>query len=142
MAGAVASSMTIPNVHTWYDVLPHPPGTPPDWVFGPVWTVLYVVMAVAAWLVWRSPDIVARQRRAMSLWGWQLAANALWAPIFFGLHRPPAALFVILVLDGLIVATVAAFRPISRTAALLMTPYLAWCLFATYLTAGFWFLNR
>jgi translocator protein len=142
LVGLAGASVTLPNVRTWYAVLPHPIGTPPDWVFGPVWTVLYVMMAVAAWMVWRSPDIPVRQRRALSLWGWQLAANALWSPVFFGLHRPPLALFVILVLDGLIVATIAAFRPISRIAAGMMLPYLVWCVFATYLTAGFWFLNH
>lgn len=142
LVGLVGASSTVPNVRTWYAVLPHPPGTPPDWVFGPVWTVLYAMMAVAAWQIWRSPDIPVRQSRALSLWGWQLAANAFWSPVFFGLHRPSLALFVILVLDGLIVATIAAFRPISRLAAWLMAPYLAWTVFATYLTAGFWFLNR
>lgn len=142
LVGLVDASSTVPNVATWYAVLPHPVGTPPNWVFGPVWTVLYLMMAVAAWQVWRSPDIPVWQRRALSLWGWQLAANALWSPVFFMLHLPAAAFFVILVLDGLIVATIAAFRPISRIAAWLMAPYLVWSLYATYLTAGFWFLNR
>lgn len=142
LAGAVGGSVTVPNIQSWYGVLPHPPGTPPDWVFGPAWTVLYLDMAIAAWVVWRSPDIPTRQRRALSLWGWQLAANALWSPVFFGLHRPDVALVVICALDALVVATIAAFRPISRLAAAMMVPYLAWCLFATYLNAGFWFLNR
>jgi tryptophan-rich sensory protein len=142
LVGAVGGTATVPNVHSWYDVLPHPPGTPPDWVFGPVWTLLYIAMAVAAWLIWRGPDILTRQRRALRLWGWQLAANALWSPVFFALHRPDISFFVILVLDGLIVMTIAVFRPVSRIAAALMVPYLAWCLYATYLNAGFWFLNR
>lgn len=138
----VEGGATVPNIRTWYEVLPHPPLTPPNGVFGPVWTILYVAMAVAAWRVWRSPDILVRQRRALIWWGWQLAVNALWSPIFFGLHRPFASLCVILVLDGLIAATIAVFRPIDRIAAWLMAPYLAWCVFATYLNAGFWWLNR
>lgn len=142
LVGAVEGAATAPNIRTWYAVLPHPPATPPNWVFAPVWAVLYLGMGIAAWRVWRAPDIWARQRRALTIWGWQLAINALWSPVFFGLHRPFAALLVILLLDGLIIATIAAFRPIDRFAAWSLLPYLAWSLFATYLTAGFWWINQ
>lgn len=130
--------LTVPNVTHWYALLPHPVGTPPNAVFGPVWTGLYILMAVAAWRVWLRPA----SRRALSLWGWQLAANAAWSPVFFALHRPGVALGIIAVLNVLIAATIAAFRRIDRIATLLMAPYLAWTLYAAYLNAGFWWLNH
>lgn len=133
---------TIPNVKTWYAVLPHPAGTPPNWVFGPVWTVLYITIAVGAWRVWRCGDLLGDHRRALVLWGWQLAVNALWAPIFFGLHRTGVASAVIVALDVLVALTIRSFRRIDRLAALLLVPYFAWGLFATYLSFGFWWLNH
>ncbi|MDD2861447.1 MAG: tryptophan-rich sensory protein [Acidiphilium sp.] len=142
LVGTVEGIATIPNIKSWYDLLPHPPLTPPNGVFGPVWTILYIGMAVAAWRVWRCGDVLGDHRRALTLWGWQLAVNALWAPLFFGLHRPAIAIGVILVLDGLVAATILAFRRIDRIAGLLLMPYLAWSLFASYLTLGFWWLNR
>ncbi|MDX5931381.1 TspO/MBR family protein [Acidiphilium acidophilum] len=142
LVGTVEGIATIPNIKSWYDLLPHPPLTPPNGVFGPVWTILYIGMAVAAWRIWRCGDVLGDHRRALTLWGWQLAVNALWAPLFFGLHRPAIAIGVILVLDGLVAATILAFRRIDRIAGLLLMPYLAWSLFASYLTVGFWWLNR
>ncbi|MEE3502169.1 TspO/MBR family protein [Acidiphilium acidophilum] len=142
LVGTVEGIATIPNIKSWYDLLPHPPLTPPNGVFGPVWTILYIGMAVAAWRVWRCGDVLGDHRRALTLWGWQLAVNALWAPLFFGLHRPAIAIGVIIVLDGLVAATILAFRRIDRIAGLLLMPYLAWSLFASYLTVGFWWLNR
>jgi tryptophan-rich sensory protein len=136
--GISDSVMTIPNIRSWYDVLPQPPGTPPNWLFGPVWSVLYVAMAVAAWRVWQRPSHAASLR----LWGWQLGVNALWSPVFFALHRPGLAVLVILLMDALVVLTIRAFARQDRWAALILMPYLAWGLFATYLTAGFWWLNH
>jgi benzodiazapine receptor len=130
--------LTVPNIKPWYSVLVHPPLTPPDWLFGPVWTVLYVMMAVAAWRVWLHPW----HNQALLMWGWQLAFNAAWTPVFFAGHLPGPALAVILGLDVLIVLTIVKFRPLNRMAAWLMVPYLAWSLFATYLNAGFWWLNQ
>lgn len=136
---AVADGLlTVPNIIVWYSRLVRPPGTPPAVVFGPVWTVLYVLMAVAAWLVWKRP----LHQRALSLWGWQLALNAAWAPVFFAGRMLLPALVIVLGLDILIAATVRAFRTQDRRAAWLMLPYLAWALYATYLNAGFWWLNR
>ena len=107
-------------------------------VFMPVWTVLYVMIGTAAWLVWRRLG----SGRPLRLWGWQLAANALWAPAFFGLHQPALALAVMVVLLVLIGFTVRAFRRVHRLAAALMLPYGAWCLYAAYLNAGFLLLNH
>ncbi len=123
-------------------MLPHPPLTPPNSVFGPVWTVLYITMAIAAWRIWRCGDVLGDHRRALTLWGWQLAVNAIWAPVFFGLHRPGIAIAIIAALDVMVALTVFAFHRIDRIAAILLLPYLAWGGVATYLTIGFWWLNR
>ena len=129
--------MTIRAIPHWYAVLRAPPGTPPAWVFAPVWTVLYVTIGIAGWLIWKRRGAVP----ALRLWGWQLAANAVWAPAFFGLHSPSAAMGVMIVLLVLVALTVRAFRRIDRIAAVLMVPYGLWCLYAAYLNAGFLFLN-
>ncbi|MFC9351322.1 TspO/MBR family protein [Arthrobacter sp. NPDC057013] len=133
----LGSQATIRNVTGWYAAADRAPWSPPSWVFGPVWTVLYTAMAVAAWLVWRSrsPD----RRAALTLYGVQLALNLAWTPVFFGLYPAwgPAALWLAL---GIIVAlalavagTVLLFGPIRRTAGLLMLPYLSWVIFASSL---------
>jgi translocator protein len=129
--------MTARAIPHWYQILRAPPGTPPNWVFAPVWITLYVMIGVAGWLVWRRLGAAPPLR----LWGWQLAANALWAPAFFGLHSPALAIGVMIVLLVLIGLTIRAFRRIQRTAAMLMLPYGAWCLYAGYLNAGFLILN-
>lgn len=138
-AGAVGGGITVANVKGWYATLIRPPGTPPAWIFGPVWTVLYLMIGTAAWRIWRRPS--AGQRRALILWGWQLLANALWTPAFFGLHSPALAMAVILVLLGLIGRTIAAFSAQDRLAAGLLLPYATWTCYATYLNAGFLWLN-
>jgi benzodiazapine receptor len=137
LVGAVDGLLTAPAIRTWYLALARPPGTPPNWLFGPVWTVLYAMIAVAAWLIWQKPW----HRRALLLWGWQLLANALWTPIFFSLHLIGVALLEVLVLVLLGGLTTVAFACLSRPAALLMLPYLAWTCYAAYLNAGFWWLN-
>lgn len=137
LVGAVDAALTIPAVHTWYLSLARPLGTPPNWLFGPVWTVLYVLIGIAAWLAWRRPW----HRRALLLWGWQLLANALWAPLFFGLHLVGVALADVVVLLLLAALTTLAFDRLSHSAAVLMLPYLVWTCYATYLNAGFWWLN-
>ncbi len=148
---AVCSGLvTVRNVGGWYLSLNRPPGTPPNWLFGPVWTVLYVMMGVAAWLVWRraiqaaeiNPAVVGHYTRPLRLWGWQLLLNAAWTPMFFGLHRLAPALAVILALLAALVATIAAFARVHRRAAALMLPYLGWTCYAAYLNAGFLWLNR
>jgi translocator protein len=138
LVGAVDGSMTVRAIHVWYAKLQAPPGTPPNWAFVPVWTALYVMIGTAAWLVWRRLG----GGRPLRLWGWQLAANALWAPAFFGLHSPALALGVMVVLLVLIGFTIRAFRRVHRPAAALMLPYGAWCLYAAYLNAGFLLLNH
>jgi translocator protein len=134
-----AGAFTATSVHTWFASLARPPGAPPNWVFAPIWTALYSMMGVSAWLVWRSGRPAAY--RALRLWGWQLLFNALWSPAFFGLQNIGLALVVILVLLPLVMLTAWRFAGLSRVATLLLLPYLGWSLYATYLTAGFFNLN-
>ncbi len=117
-----------------------PWGDPPPWVFGPVWIALYVLMGIAAWLVWRRQDEAGR-RLALMLFAFQLGLNALWSFVFFGMENPGAALVNIGVLWAVILATTFAFRKISQLAAWLLLPYLAWVSFASYLNCGIWLLN-
>jgi tryptophan-rich sensory protein len=138
LVGVVDGSMTARALHGWYARLHAPPGTPPNWVFAPVWTVSYLMIGTAAWLVWRRIGAA----RPLRLWGWQLAANALWAPAFFGLHSPALAMAVIVVMLLLAGVTISAFRRAHGTAAALMLPYGACSLYAAYLNAGFLVLNH
>jgi benzodiazapine receptor len=124
----------------WYAALHKPSWNPPGWIFGPAWTALYTMMAVAAWLVWRRGGW-GEQRGPLLIFLTQLALNALWTPLFFGLHRPALAFAEIVLLWLAIAATLAAFRPVSRAAALLLVPYLAWVSFAAALNFALWRLN-
>jgi benzodiazapine receptor len=124
----------------WYASLKKPTWNPPAWIFGPVWTALYTTMAVAAWLVWRRGGWAA-QRRSLLLFLTQLALNATWTPLFFGLHRPGLAFAEILLLWLAIAATLAAFCSVSRAAVWLLVPYLAWVSFAAVLNLSLWRLN-
>jgi tryptophan-rich sensory protein len=125
---------------TWYAALEKPPWNPPAWVFGPVWTALYTLMAVAAWRVWRRGGFVA-QRRTLTPFLIQLVLNAAWTPLFFGLKRPDLAFVDILLLLGAIVWTMTAFARVDRIAAGLLLPYLLWVAFATVLNGVLWRLN-
>ena len=124
----------------WYVALKKPAWNPPPWIFGPVWTSLYAMMAVAAWLVWKRGGFAAR-RGPLALFLTQLVLNAAWTPLFFGLHQPGFACAEIVSLWLAIAATLAAFRPLSRAAAWLLAPYLAWVSFAAALNFALWRLN-
>lgn len=137
---AIGAAITTPEIPGWYAALAKPPFTPPNWVFGPVWSTLYLMMAVAAWLVWRAGGW-ARTRGALSIYGLQLALNLLWSVLFFGLKRLDLATIEILVLDAAIIATIVAFRRYSAGAAWLLVPYLVWVGYATALTFTVWRLN-
>lgn len=138
--GALGGSVVATSVDTWYADLAKPSFTPPDRVFGPVWTALYVLMAIAAWRVWRAADRDTR-RGPLTLFALQLALTLGWTVVFFGLQKIGAAVATIVVLDVGVVVTTLAFRPIDRWAGLLMVPYLAWAAFATVLTIAIWRLN-
>lgn len=140
-AAFIGSLATTPSVTTWYANLMQPPLTPPGWVFGPVWTLLYLLMAIALYRVWNKPGSPARLV-ALGAYATQLILNAAWSQIFFRLHLPGYALFDIVLLGAAIVWTMIAFHRLDKTASYLLAPYLAWVSFATYLNAGIWLLNR
>jgi tryptophan-rich sensory protein len=137
LVGLADGSVVAGTSRAWYASLNRPFGTPPSWVFAVVWAALYVLIGIAGWLVWR----LSASAQPLRLWGWQLAANACWTPAFFALRSPPLALAVCVVLLALIARTMRSFWRVRRRAAWLMAPYLGWSCFATYLTAGFWWLN-
>lgn len=137
VAAAVGTLASL-DAPSFYAQLSKPSWAPPAGVFGPVWTVLYALMGVAAWMVWRSP---APKSTALILFGAQLAANVLWSWLFFAWRQGALAAVEILVLLALIVATIVAFWRISRLAALLLVPYLLWVSFASVLTWAVWRSN-
>lgn len=124
----------------WYAGLTKPAWNPPNWIFGPVWTALYVAIAVAGWRVWLSTG--PTRRLALGLWLAQWLLNALWSWLFFGLHRPGASLLEIVLLFLIIVLFAVMAYPLSRAASLLFVPYALWVGFATSLNAAIWHLNR
>ena len=132
---------TAPNIPTWYAGLVKPGFTPPNWVFGPVWTLLYAMMAFALWRILSLPGDRVGRKPAVTAFFVQLALNALWSWAFFGAHSPLAGLVVIFVLIVAIIATIRAFWALDHVAAYLLVPYLAWVCYATALTAAVWRLN-
>ena len=140
ISAGLGAAFTATSVGGWYQTLAKPSWNPPDWLFGPVWTALYFLMAVAAWLVWRGHGWNAA-KTALNWFVIQLALNVFWSFVFFGLQRPGLAFAEILVLWLSIVATCLAFQAKSRTAALLLVPYLAWTSFAVILNLTLWRLN-
>ena len=136
--GLIAGLATQSSVETWYPTLAKPFFTPPDWLFAPVWTVLYALMGIAAHLVWRRRPGV---QRALVLFGVQLALNAAWSLVFFGGRSISGGLVVILLLLAALLATLVAFWRRSRWAGALLVPYVVWVGYATALNAGIWWLN-
>lgn len=141
LVGFIGSLATMPNIPTWYALLSKPWFSPPNWVFGPVWTLLYILMGLSLWLVIKdglsSPDV----RKGALLFAVQLVLNLLWSWVFFGMQAPWAGFLVIVLLLLSIVATMLVFRKISRPAFLLLIPYICWVGFASVLNAAIWLLN-
>ena len=138
LGSVITTAQTSPG--GWFETLDKPFFSPPSWLFGPVWTVLYFLIALSGWLVWRQGGF-SGARVAMLLFFGQLALNFLWSVIFFGLQAPGLALVEIVILWINILLAALAFRPLSRLAAVLLLPYLAWVTFATVLNAAIWWLN-
>jgi benzodiazapine receptor len=138
-AGATGALVTDAG---WYRELPRPSWAPPGWVFGPVWITLYALMGLAAWLVWRAQPSSAARRAALAWFAAQLALNAAWTPVFFGLRSLAGGLAVIVALWAAIAVTIVRFRPVSAAAAWLLAPYLAWVTFAGALNAALWWNAR
>ena len=125
----------------WYASLRKPAWNPPSWLFGPVWTLLYVMMAVAAWLVWREGGW-EKQSRPLGLFVFQWLLNVLWTPLFFGMHRAGLAYIEIVALWCVLTATLGLFWRVKKTAGLLLVPYLVWVTFAAALNFTLWHMNR
>ena len=134
--GFTASLVTTPNIHGWYEALHKPSFNPPNGIFAPVWTTLYVLMAIAAWRAWRKAGW-----RPLGLYALQLAVNFAWSFIFFGAHAIAAALVDIILLFVLVLATMRSFWNRDKFAGLLFLPYAAWVLFAGFLNGSIWRLN-
>jgi translocator protein len=133
---------TSDSLGNWYANLHKPSFNPPNWIFGPVWTTLYIMMGISAFLVWRKDINSKAVRIVLACFVVQLFLNAIWTPLFFGLHSPLLGLIDIVLLLNAIIVTVFAFFQISRIAALLLIPYLAWVSFAAVLNAAIYLLNR
>lgn len=139
--GATSGFFTVTGVDSWYQTIQRPSWNPPNWIFGPVWTTLYLLMGIALFLVWRSDAAPADKRLALILFVVQLVLNFFWSIIFFGMQQPGWALLEMGALWLTIIATIFAFAPISRTAAWLLVPYICWVSFAFLLNGAIWRLN-
>ena len=133
-AGFIGSLATFPSIPTWYAGLAKPSFNPPNWIFGPVWTTLYILMGIAMYLVWQ-------KKKSLKLFFIHLAVNAGWSVIFFGIHSLLGGMIVILILWGLIITLIRKFYRIDRRAAYLLVPYLAWVSFASFLNFTLLILN-
>ena len=138
--GGISGYATANSIGTWYATLNKPPFNPPNWLFGPVWTLLYVLMGIALYLVWRLPASSA-QKTALAVFGFQLLLNFLWSFIFFKFHFIGWALLEIIVLWGAILLTIIVFSHLSKTSSWLLLPYLLWVSFASFLNYTLWNLN-
>jgi len=139
---ALGGLATASHVESWYADAAKPPLTPPNWLFGPAWTLLYGLIAVSGWLVWRhtEPDRGTAES-GLRLWWLQLTLNLAWTPVFFALEWLWAGLAVIVVLDIVVVVTILRFRRVSAPGAALLVPYLGWIVLATWLNLGVAWLN-
>jgi translocator protein len=140
-AGLIGAFFTVDAISAWYVTLNKPVLAPPDWIFGPVWTILYVLMGIAAFCVWRQGIQNKGVKQALAIFAIQLVLNAAWSVIFFGTHQILIALLEIVLLWGAILWTIIAFSKISRLSARLMLPYILWVSFAVYLNYAFLIKN-
>lgn len=134
--GLVGALTTATGDSAWYQALAKPAFQPPSWVFGPVWTLLYTLMGVAAWRVSRAPAPPRIVRTALVVYALQLVLNGAWTPVFFGAQAPRAGLVILLLLVAAVVATLVTFRRADRLAGWLLVPYLLWVVFAAVLNAS------
>ncbi len=139
--GITSGLLTRSEMTTWYITLQKPDWNPPNYLFGPVWTTLYLLMGIALWLVWKGDAPEIQKRRAITMFALQLFLNFWWSILFFKLHSPAFALVDIVLMLLTITLTMLRFAPISRLAAWLLLPYLAWVSFATILNFAIWSLN-
>jgi len=143
VAGILGSIFTAMNIQTWYTELYKPWFTPPAWIFGPVWFILYTLMGIAIFLVYEKRVLLRRKEKHLAIaffWA-QLLLNTIWSPIFFGLQDPMLAFFEIIILLIVLILTIFFFTKIEKKAAFLLFPYLIWACFAATLNAGIWLMN-
>ncbi len=141
LAGIIGSLFTFSKIPTWYVALAKPALNPPSWIFGPVWTTLYALMGIAAFLIWKKGLDRNDVRKALAVFGLQLALNTFWSIVFFGLHSPAWAFVNIISLWLAIAWTMILFYKISKPAMWLLAPYILWVSFASYLNYSIWILN-
>lgn len=139
-AGAIGSIATIPNIPTWYASLAKPSFQPPNWLFGPVWTILYTLMAIALYILIRSDH--EDKNKALAVFAGQLILNTLWSFLFFEYHLLAISLAEILLLLATLIYFTIIVKPISRIAMYCFLPYVAWVSFASLLNASVWYLNK
>lgn len=142
LAAGIGSLFTTSAINTWYTTLQKPFFNPPNWIFGPVWTLLYLMMGISLYTFWNTKTPISEKRQGLSLFFVQLTFNVLWSILFFGLKSPIAALIGIIVLWFAIYLTMRKFLEASKLAGWLLIPYLAWVSFATILNLSIAFLNR
>lgn len=140
--GIAGAYFTMSPVTSWYVTLDKPSFSPPGWIFGPVWTLLYLLMGISLFLVWKKGFKSKKSQAALYVFAAQLFLNFVWSILFFGLHSPLLALFDIIALWLMIVLTIIKFRPIFKPAAYLLIPYFLWVSFASILNLSVWMLNR
>ena len=142
LTGFLGSFVTMDSITTWYADLSRPSFTPPDWAFGVVWPILYVMMGISAFLIWERGINNSQVKMALRFFALQLVLNGIWTPIFFGLHMISIALVEIVLLWVSILLTIIVFWRISKLSAFLLFPYILWVSFAVVLNTAFWYLNR
>jgi len=142
LAGIIGSIFTTPQISTWYASLKKPPFSPPNWLFGPVWISLFVLMGISLFLIWRKGISTPFVKEGLIIFGIQLVFNVLWSVAFFGLRSPISGLIVIIILWITILLTIIQFSKLSEIAALLLIPYIAWVSFAGVLNLSLFLLNR
>jgi translocator protein len=140
LVGLSSGAISEGGLAGWYPSLVKPPGTPPPLVFPAIWSTLYCLIGIAAWLVWRE-GYIRPVRRELRRWGWQLLVNALWTPAFFGLRNPALGLGVMVLLLATVLWTMQGFHRVRPAASWLMLPYLLWVLYAGYMNVGILILN-
>ena len=142
VVGFTSSFFTASGVSTWFQTIEKPSWNPPNWLFAPVWTSLYILMGISLFLIWKNKFDQQKKRTALILFAFQLLLNFLWSFIFFGQHQIGWALADIVVLWLALLATIFAFAPLNRTAAWLLVPYISWVSFAALLNFSIWTLNK
>ncbi|MBN2043364.1 MAG: tryptophan-rich sensory protein [Candidatus Aenigmarchaeota archaeon] len=141
LAGIIGSFFTMPSIPTWYASINKPEFIPPNWVFAPVWTTLFLLMGISLYMIWDKGLNKKENKTALYVFGVQLVLNIIWSALFFGLQNPLAAFIEIIVLWVAILASIIFFYRISKWSGIIMIPYILWVSFAAFLTYSVWVLN-